>query len=301
MAALPSEMLYDIGNIAIYVFVLSSMFLTGLTVTIRDLLAPVHNRRLLSLTLVSNFILVPLIALALIALIPMNPELAAGLLLVSIAAGAPSTAKVAQITGGNMAQAVSMTIIMTIITILLMPVLLPFILEGAEAHPVDVLANLVVLILIPILLGILVKSRSPPLAARLRRPMDWISNLSIAAIFLTYGTLFLSQFEGIIRTSSGAIAVPVAIMFTFAALGLTYLLGRRFQEDARLDLAFGAGFRNITAALVVVFASFENVQNDVFLMVLMVSIFAVIIVSILVGIIFKKQRDAGKRAKGSGA
>jgi len=68
-----------------------------------------------------------------------------------------------------------------------------------------------------------------------------------------------------------------------------------------MDLAFGAGFRNITAALVVVFAAFTDVQNDVFLMVLMVSIFAVIIVSILVGIIFKKQRDAGKKAKGSGA
>ena len=301
MAALPSEMLYDIGNIAIYAFVLSSMFLTGLMVTIGDLMAPVRNRRLLSLALLSNFIIVPLIALTLIALIPMNPELAAGLLLVSIAAGAPSTAKVAQITGGNMARAVSMTILMTIITILIMPILLPFILEGADAHPLDVLVNLVVLILIPILLGILVKSRSGALAARLRRPMDWISNLSIAAIFLSYGIIFLASIGEIVSTSTGATAVSVAVVFTLAALGLTYLLGRRFEEDSRMDLAFGAGFRNITAALVVVFASFENVQNDVFLMVLMVSIFAVIIVSILVGIIFKKQRDAGKKAKGSGA
>jgi predicted Na+-dependent transporter len=300
MAVLPPGLLYDIGTISIYVFVLSSMFLTGLMVTIRDLIAPVRNRRLLSLTLLSNFIIVPLIALALIGIISMNPELAAGLLLVSIAAGAPSTAKVAQITGGNMAQAVSMTILMTMITIVLMPFLLPFILEGAQANPLYVLANLVVLILIPILLGILVRSRSDTVAARLLPVMDWVSNLSIAVIFLTYGILFLSQFEGIIRTSSGAIAVPVAILFTLAALGITYLLGRRFEEKARLDLAFGAGFRNITAALVVVFASFADVQNDVFLMVLMVSIFAIIIVSILVGIIFKKQRDAEK-GKGSGA
>jgi predicted Na+-dependent transporter len=300
VATLPSEMLYDIGNIAIYVFVLSSMFLTGLMVTIGDLVAPVRNRRLLTLSLVSNFILVPLIAVTLIALIPMNPELAAGLLLVSIAAGAPSTAKVAQITGGNMAQAVSMTVLLTIITIVIMPFCLPFILEGADAHPLYVLGNLVILILIPILLGILVKSRSEPLAARLRRPMDWISNLSIAAIFLTYGIIFLASIGGIVSNSTGATAVSVAILFTFEALGITYLLGS-LEKDARMDLAFGAGFRNITAALVVVFAAFTDVQNDVFLMVLMVSIFAVIIVSILVGIIFKKQRDARKKAKGSGA
>ena len=41
--------------------------------------------------------------------------------------------------------------------------------------------------------------------------------------------------------------------------------------------------------------------NDVLLMVLMVTIFAIIIVSILVGIIFKQRMDAEKKAKGSGA
>jgi predicted Na+-dependent transporter len=79
-------------------------------------------------------ILVPLIAISLIILIPMNPELAAGLFLVSIAAGATLTGKVAQFTGGNVGQAVSLTIIMTIVTILLMPFLVPFILDGAQSQ-----------------------------------------------------------------------------------------------------------------------------------------------------------------------
>ena len=81
----------------------------------------------------------------------------------SIAAGAPSTAKVAHFTGGNVARAVSLTIILTIITVILTPFLVPFILEGAEAHPLSVMANLVVMILIPLVLGIIVKSRSEPL------------------------------------------------------------------------------------------------------------------------------------------
>jgi len=293
--------LYDLGTIAIYVFILSSMFLTGLMVTIGDLLAPVHNRRLLTLSLFANFILVPLIAITLIILIPMNPELAAGLLLVSIAAGAPSTAKVAQFTGGNVAQAVSLTIIMTVVTVVLMPFLIPFILEGAQADPLSVMANLVVMILVPLLLGIIIKSRSEPLAARIRPVMDWASNISIAVIFLTFGVIFLSRLRDIVSTSSGSLAVFVAIVFTLAALGATYLVGRWFEKDARQDLAFGAGFRNSTAALVVIFASFTSIQNDVLLMVLMVTIFSIIIVSILVGIIFKKRMDAEKKAKGSGA
>ena len=295
-----ASFLYNLGTIAIYVFILSSMFLTGLMVTVGDLVAPLHNRRLLTLSLFANFILVPLIAITMIILIPMNPELAAGLLLVSIAAGAPSTAKVAQFTGGNVAQAVSLTIIMTIVTVVLMPFLIPFILEGAQADPLSVMANLVVMILIPLVLGIIIKSRTEPLAARIRPVMDWASNISIAVIFLTFGIIFLSRLRDIVSTSSGALAVFVAIVFTLLALGATYLVGW-FEKDARQDLVFGAGFRNSTAALVVVFASFTSIQNDVLLMVLMVTIFAIIIVSILVGIIFKKRMDAEKKAKGSGA
>ena len=304
-----ASLLYNLGFIATYVFILTSMLHTGLMVTIGDLVAPLHNRRLLILSLFANFIIVPLIAITLILLIPMNPQLAAGLLLVSIAAGAPSTAKVAQITRGNVAQAVSLTIIMTIITIVLMPFLIPFILEGAQTDPLYVMGNLVVMILIPILIGIIIKNRSESFAARLEPVMDYVSDISIAVIFLTLGIIFLSQLGEIVSTGSGALAVFVAIVFTLASIGITYLIGY-LEKDSRRNLALGAGFRNITAVLVVIFASFTNlkkdarvavfssftnIQNDALLMVLMVTVFSIIIVSILVGIIYKKRRRAEKK------
>ena len=304
-----ASLLYNLGFIATYVFILTSMLHTGLMVTIGDLVAPLHNRRLLTLSLFANFLIVPLIAITLILLIPMNPQLAAGLLLVSIAAGAPSTAKVAQITRGNVAQAVSLTIIMTIITIVLMPFLIPFILEGAQTDPLYVMGNLVVMILIPILIGIIIKNRSESFAARLEPVMDYVSDISIAVIFLTLGIIFLSQLGEIVSTGSGALAVFVAIVFTLASIGITYLIGY-LEKDSRRNLALGAGFRNITAVLVVIFASFTNlkkdarvavfssftnIQNDALLMVLMVTVFSIIIVSILVGIIYKKRRRAEKK------
>ncbi len=311
-----ASFLYNLGFIATYVFILTSMFHTGLMVTIEDLVAPLHNRRLLALSLFANFIIVPLIAISLINIIPMNPQLAAGLLLVSIAAGAPSTVKVAQITRGNVAQAVSLTIILTIVTVILMPFLVPFILEGAQTDPLYVMGNLVVMILIPILVGIITKNQSSEsLVARLEPVMDYASDISIVVIFLTLGIIFLSQLGEIVSTGSGAIAVFVAIIFTLAAIGITYLIGY-FEKDSRRTIALGAGSRNITAVLVVVFASitnikkdargavfasFSNIQNDVLLMVLMVTVFSIIIVSIFVGIIYRKRRNAEKKAKGSGA
>ncbi|MDD1666963.1 MAG: bile acid:sodium symporter [Methanomicrobiales archaeon] len=283
-----AQVLYGIGYFFIYVFVLSSMFLTGLSATPGDLLEPVRDRRLLGVALCTNFVLVPLLALVLIALIPMNEQLAGGLLLVSIAAGAPTTMKVAQVTGGNVARAVSLTILMTMVTIVIMPLLLPIILPWAQADPLEVTRNLVVLILIPIILGLLLRSRSPALAGRLTPVMDWTSDISTAIILLTLGIVFLLRLGGFAGSSSGALAIPVAILFTLGALGLGYLLGG-FSEGSREEIAFGAGSRNITAALVVIFASYSNARNDVLLMVLMVTAFSVIIISILVGIIYKRR------------
>ena len=91
-----NPVLYNLGTIAVYLFILTSMFLTGLLVSFSDFLAPVKNKRVLTLSLFANFIAVPLLALALIWLIPAMkdyPELSAGLILIAIAAGAPSTEK----------------------------------------------------------------------------------------------------------------------------------------------------------------------------------------------------------------
>jgi BASS family bile acid:Na+ symporter len=282
------QVLYGIGYFFIYIFILSSMFLTGLSATLGDLLEPVRDRRLLGLVLLVNFILVPLLALVLITLIPMNEQLAGGLILVSIAAGAPTTMKVAQVTGGNVARAVSLTILMTMVTIIIMPILLPVILPWAQADPLQVVRNLVVLILIPILLGLLIRSRAGALADRLTPSMDFVSDVSTAIIFLTLGIVFLLRMGDFAGSSSGALAILVSILFTLGALGLGYLLGG-FSGGSREEIAFGAGSRNITAALVVIFASHSIVRNDVLLMVLMVTAFSVIIISILVGIIYKRR------------
>jgi BASS family bile acid:Na+ symporter len=292
-SVLPSaQALYGIGFLFIFIFVLSSMFATGLSATLADLTAPFRDRRLLGVTLLANFILVPLIALALITLIPMNGQLAAGLLLVAVAAGAPSTMKVAEVTGGNIPRAVSLTILMTLVTIILMPLLLPYILPGAQTDQPRVMVNLVVLVLIPLLLGLLLRSYRGEIADRLRRLVIRISDV---AIFLTLGIVLLFRMGDYASSTSGATAIVVAILFTLGALGAGYLFGS-LSEGSREEIAFGAGSRNITAALVVIFASSANARNDLLLMVLMVTFFSVLIVSILAGIIYRRRYGARKIA-----
>lgn len=288
------------GYFGVIIFIISSMLVMGLNVTIRDLFSPLKNKKLILLSLLANFVLVPLFAFVLLYIFPINPALGAGLLLVAIAAGAPSTPKVAEFTGGNIAYAVSLTILMTILTIVLMPFLVPYLIEGAGMDPTKVAVNLIVLMLIPIIVGILLRDRVPVLAGKLQKVAEIVSNISIGVIFLTFGILFLTHLKDLFGGPSGMEIALVAILFTIGALLIGYFLGGPDRES-RGVLAFGTGFRNVTAALVVITASFGDLENDVLLMVLMVTIFSVIIVSAIVGIILKKRMDAEKKSKGQGS
>jgi BASS family bile acid:Na+ symporter len=289
-----AEILLSIGSIAILGFIVTSMIVMGLNVTIRDLLAPMKDRRLILAAIVANFILVPVLAFIIIFIIPVSREIAAGLILVSLAAGAPSTPKVAELTQGNIAYAVAVTILMTVLTIFLMPIVLPYLLGGITMDPSRIALNLVVLMLIPLLIGMGMRYRSDSMAKKALPVLFWISNGCIGIVFLTFGLLLLSRLGTLFGGDQGLLMLVIAFVFTLGSLAIGYALGGSSSETRRV-LAFGTGFRNITAALVVITATFQDPGNDVLIMVLIVTLVSVIIVSAIVGLTLKKSIDEGRQ------
>jgi predicted Na+-dependent transporter len=288
-----AEILLSIGNIAILAFIMTSMVVMGLNVTIQDLLSPLKNRRLVLASIGANFVLVPVLAYALIFVLPVSREMAAGLILVSIAAGAPSTPKVAELTGGNIAYAVATTILMTVLTIILMPLVLPYLLDGVTMDPSRIAADLIVLMLIPLLIGMGVRHWSERSAKKALPVLFWVSNGCIGIVFLAFGLLLLTRLGTLFGGGDGAVMLVAAIIFTLGALAIGYALGGPSQETRKV-LAFGTGFRNITAVLVVITSTFGALGDDVLLMVLIMTLVSVIIVSTIVGVTLKKSIDQGK-------
>ncbi len=284
------------GYFAVMVFIVTSMLAMGLNISICDLISPLRNRRLVILSLLANFVIVPLFAFVLIYVFPVSRDLAAGLILVSIAAGAPSTPKVAELTEGNIAYAVSLTLLMTILTIILMPILVPYIMEGMGMNPAKVAFNLVIFMLLPILVGMLLRNRAPERAQKILPLAELVSNASIGVIFLAFGIIFFAHVVDLFGHPGGFEIAAIAVLFTVGALLIGYFMGGP-ERGHRDVLAFSTGFRNITAALVVITASYSDLDNDVFLMVLMITLFSVIIVSAIVGIIIKKRIDTGKQSR----
>jgi BASS family bile acid:Na+ symporter len=70
--------LTTIADLAIWIFVITSMAAMGLQLTGREILAPLKKKWLLSVSLAANFLIVPLFALFVLRIIPLKPGLATG-------------------------------------------------------------------------------------------------------------------------------------------------------------------------------------------------------------------------------
>ena len=117
-------------------FVLSSMLAMGGTgLTGGEIIAPLRPVRLVTLTLVANFVLMPAAVLGLSILLRLDEPLGVGLLLLGTAAGAPFLPKLAQLAKGVVAFAVGAMVLLMVITVGYLPVVLPLFLPGVSVNP----------------------------------------------------------------------------------------------------------------------------------------------------------------------
>lgn len=281
----------DIGNYAIWFFVVTSIAAMGLNLTVGEILAPWKKKGLLTISLVANFLAVPLFAFVILKLIPLDSGLATGLLIVAAAAGAPSLPKAISIVKGDVAYAVGLTMILILATILYMPLVLPFLIGDVAIDKTNTILYLIVFMLIPLIFTMALRARLPEMAKRIHPVISRSSDLSIIIVLLIYTViLFTSDFAVAAGAILGLQGVLVAILFILGSFAIGHLMGGA-DRKSREVLSFGTGFRNVSAALVVVTANFRDPQ--IMFMVLVIAIFGIIFMMLFGGAIYRKKRKEG--------
>ena len=240
------ELLAKAVPISTLVFVISSMLALGLSLTIGQIVAPLRNRRLVSLSLLANFVLMPLAAFAISRLLRLDQPLGEGLLLLGTAAGAPFLPKLAGIAKANLAFSVGLMVLLMVGTIGYMPLVLPYMLKGVSVDPLKIARSLVFLMLIPLAIGLGVKALSESGAARVKPLLDLISNVSLVVLMVL---IWVLNFDKILQIF-GTRGILAASLFTIFGFGIGQFLGGPGIDTKRV-LALGTAQRNIAAALVV--------------------------------------------------
>lgn len=240
------EILEVLAQLSMLVFVIGSMASMGLSLTVKEIIAPLKNKRLVLLALVANFVLVPLVAYFITLVLPLAEPLRIGLILLATAAGAPFLPKLAEVAKGSAAFAVGLMVLLMVVTVVYLPLMLPLLLGGVEVNPFDIARSLVVLMLIPLSIGLFVKARYPDVASNVQPTFGQASNIAI--LVLTVLGLVLN-FEGMVGLV-GSWGLLAGLIFILASAAIGYALGGR-KRPIKTVMGLGTGQRNISAALVV--------------------------------------------------
>lgn len=260
-----------LNKLAFLTLILSMLLDIGLSLTIQAIWEPLRNIRLILLSLVANFILVPLFVYLLLQVVPLSEPVRIGFTILAVAAGPPVLPKLAQLVNGNLAYAAGLMLLMMGLTAIYMPFALSIVLQDVEVDPWQIAKPLLSLMLIPLMVGLLIRAKFEDIAAIIQPLMR---QLSSAALILGLSTSLILQFGSLVTMVKTGEIFAIAV-FILVSFGFGYLLGGP-DSDTRRTLAVGTAQRNIAAALLVAGTNFDDPTITSVVVVTSFSLFVVI-------------------------
>ena len=205
------------------------MFGMGLTISGRDFAEVLRRPVNVGVGVASQFLIMPLLAVALTMIIPMPPEVAAGVILVGCCPGGTSSNVMTYLAKGD----VALSVACTSVTTLMAPIVTPFLMLmlASEYLPVDAWAmfqSIVKVVLFPLALGFAAQKLLP---AFVRAAVPALPLVSVTGIVLIVAA--------VVGASKGAIVQSGLMIFAVVVLHnmLGYLIGFIAARLAGLDLA----------------------------------------------------------------
>ena len=238
--------------------VIASVLALGLNARPADLLYLWRRPGLLFRSFLAMYVLTPLIAVLLVALLALPPGQSLGLMLVAVSAGAPLLPKTMLKLGCNPPYVYSLMVSTSLAAVLTVPsslaVLSPLLPESVREAPLSVAAIVARTFFVPLAVGMAFRRLAPHTADRLRRPVMLTAGLVLVAVLLGLLALHISAVVAVDLPSLGAIAA-----LTVAGLAVGHLLGGPEPGD-RIGLALASSSRHLGLAAVIAVTNFPELH-----------------------------------------
>ena len=278
-----SDILAVVAQVSIFTFIITSMLAMGMSLTVKQIIDPLKNVKVVLLALLANFVLVPALAYILTLVISLPEGLATGLIISGAAAGAPFLPKLVQLAKGNAAFSVGLMTLLMVVTVIYLPLVLPLLLPGASVSPWDIAKSLILMMLLPLAIGLFIKARYEPTADHLQPIMGQVSSM---AIVLGLVAILVLQYKTILATF-GTGGILATILFLVGALLIGMLLG---GKQNRSVMGLGAAQRNLSAAMLVGGQNFDDPQ--VLGMIMVIGVLGLILLGAVAGELGKRVATA---------
>ena len=225
----------------------------GMSFGLGQILRTLRRGGLFARATVLDVVIVPLLVWGLVQAFSIPDHYATGLLLVGVASAGPLGIKAAQLARADLPYAIALVVVLEAANVVAIPVWVALLLPpGVQVPMWPVVRTLLLLVLAPLAVGMAVRARRPPTAARLAQlaaPLSTVGLLVVIAIVLArYARIVLDVFVAV---------GPAALTAVLLALLLGWLLGGP-GRPTRAATSLVTGVRANGPALAIAQASFPS-------------------------------------------
>jgi BASS family bile acid:Na+ symporter len=242
-----------------YLFLCSVMLSIGLDVSWRQILDAFRDSSLLGRALVANLVLVPLLGLGLVQLFPMSPDIAAGMLILAAAPGAPFAVQFTSKAKDSVAFAAALLFVLTVVALVATPSIAGLLIH-ADTPPTlpvwRVVRGAILYLVLPLFGGFVLQRWGGSLARALRKPATICAAVCFPAV-----TVLTIEMKSAATRTIGVSALVALFLLVVGAMFLGWFMGGP-DTGTRRVLATSTGMRNVMVALLIAVTSFPNSDVD---------------------------------------
>jgi bile acid:Na+ symporter, BASS family len=227
----------------------------GLSLKSDDFLRIFKYPKAVTIGLIGQLVILPIIALAIAKIIPMPPAIAVGLIILALCPCGPSSNMITHLAGGDVALAVTLTVFSSIITIFTIPLFASLAVNsflGTNAIVslpiVPTMGQIFLITVIPIALGMLIQNRFPEIARRLEKATNKLAVGFLVLIILLLLAKEWSKLPGFI-VQAGAGVMLLNILGMAAGYAISKLLNLNIAQQ--ICIAIEVGIQNGTLAIAI--------------------------------------------------
>ncbi|WP_010201670.1 bile acid:sodium symporter family protein [Psychrobacter sp. PAMC 21119] len=234
----------------------------GMTLITNDFKRILKYPKAVSIGLLNQLILLPIIGFALANIMPLRPEYAVGVMLLVLCPGGTTSNLFTFLAKGDVALSVTMTAIASVVTVFSIPVVLSFSLihfmgAGSEFQLpiIKTMISLFVITILPISIGMLIKRFAPRVA-----DSSQVIVSRFGVTFLTFLVVFLSYVQRDIIVEALIATGPVSLLLNLSTMALGYYsskwLGLNLAQ--RTSITMEVGLQNSTLSIFMALTLLSN-------------------------------------------
>jgi BASS family bile acid:Na+ symporter len=237
----------------------------GLSISFQDIRNIVTHPWNVFIGLMSQLLILPVIAFAIAMITDMDPEYAVGLVIIAACPGGATSNLVNYMIKGNVTLSLSITIVNSLITIFTIPLIIKlalnvFLAQDAMIHLsfINTVMNISLITVVPATIGVLIRRWKKDFADKMENPLRYI--LPVLLFFVYAGVIFYEKGEKGLSQTNFFYLLPFAgalnILSTFAGYYVPGIF--RLSKRDRFTIAIEVGLQNSTLGIFVASTLLNN-------------------------------------------